>query len=82
MKSAAPQSDPPSFASKLGEIFVWVLVIVSPFLIVAGKESFRLPKLLVGEWLGLASVLCLAWNLRAADLKEAWRLPAVPCAIR
>jgi O-antigen ligase len=77
MKSAAPPSDRPSFASMLGEIFAWALVIVSPFLIVAGKESFRLPKLMVGEWLGLASVLCLAWGLRAADLRDAWRLPAV-----
>ncbi|MEA2561565.1 MAG: hypothetical protein QOH06_3069 [Acidobacteriota bacterium] len=77
MKSAAPRSDPPSFASTLGEIFAWTLVIVSPFLVVAGKESFRLPKLMVAEWLGLASVLCLAWNLRAADLRSVWRLPAV-----
>ncbi len=81
MKSAAPRTDSPSFASTLGEIFAWVLVIVSPFLVVAGKESFRLPKLLVGEWLGLASVLCLACNLRAADLKEAWRLPAVQAVL-
>jgi len=81
MKSAAPRSDPPSFASTLGEIFAWALVIVSPFLVVAGKESFRLPKLLVGEWLGLASVLCLAWNLRMVDLKEAWRLPAVQAVL-
>jgi O-antigen ligase len=77
MKSAAPPSDRPSFASTLGEIFAWALVIVSPFLVVAGKESFRLPKLMVAEWLGLASVLCLAWNLRGADLRSAWRLPAV-----
>src|SRR5688572_7175704 len=77
MKSAAPRSDPPAFASTLGEVFAWALVIVSPFLVVAGKESFRLPKLLVGEWLGLASVLCLAWSLRGAGLRDAWRLPAV-----
>src|SRR5688572_33348189 len=81
MKSAASRSDPPSFASTLGEIFAWALVIVSPFLVVAGKESFRLPKLLVGEWLGLASILCLAWNLRAADLRSAWRLPAVQAVL-
>ena len=81
MKSAVPRSSPPSFASTLGEVFVWALVIVSPFLVVPGKESFRLPKLLVGEWLGLASVLCLAWNLRAADLRNAWRLPAVQAVL-
>jgi len=77
MKSAAPLSDRPSFASTLAEVLAWALVLVSPFLVVGGKESFRLPKLMVGEWLGLASVLCLAWNLRAADLKSAWRLPTV-----
>src|SRR5215210_5325850 len=79
MKAAALLSDRPSFASTLGEIFAWALVIVSPFLVVAGKESFRLPKLMAAEWLGLASVLCLAWNLRGsrAELRDIWRLPAV-----
>src|ERR1044071_3602916 len=77
MKSAAPRTDPSSFASTLGEIFAWALVIVSPFLVVAGKESFRLPKLLVAEWLGLASVLCLSWSLRGAGLRDVRRLPAV-----
>jgi O-antigen ligase len=51
------------------------VVIVPPFLVFGGKESFRLPKLMAAEWLGLASVLCLAWNLRG--LRDAWRLPAV-----
>jgi O-antigen ligase len=77
MKPAVPQASPPSFASTLGEVFAWALVIVSPFLVIPGKESFRLPKLMVAEWLGLASVLCLAWSLRAADWRGAWRLPAV-----
>ena len=77
MKSAAPQTSPTPFASTLAEVFAWALVIISPFLVIAAKESFRLPKLMVAEWLGLASVLCLAWNLRAADLRGAWRLPAV-----
>lgn len=75
----APRSGPPPFVSTLGELFVWALLIVSPFLVVGGKESFRLPKLMLGEWLGLASVLCLAWNLRGSTvgLRDAWRLPAV-----
>jgi O-antigen ligase len=66
-----------AIASRLGEVFAWALVIVMPFLLFTGKESFRLPKLMVGEWLGLASVLCLAWNLRGVDLREVWRVPAV-----
>lgn len=75
----APPSQSRSSASTLAELFVWALVIVTPFLVVAGKESFRLPKLMVAEWLGLASVLCLAWNLRdsKAGFRDAWRLPAV-----
>lgn len=79
----APPTDPRSPISpivRLGEIFVWAVLIVPPFLFIPGKESFRLPKLLVSEWLGLASVLLLAWGLRGADgagLKEAWRVPAV-----
>ena len=81
MKPAEPRSDPPAFASTLGEVFVWALVLVTPFLVVGGKESFRVPKLLVGEWLGLASVLCLAWNLRGADVRNAWRLPAVRAVV-
>jgi O-antigen ligase len=34
---------------------------------------------MAAEWLGLASVLCLAWNLRSSDagLRDVWRLPAV-----
>lgn len=80
MKPAAvPRSTPP-FASTLAEAFVWALVIVSAFLVVPAKESFRLPKLMVGEWLGLASVICLAWNLRAVDLRRAWG-PAVQAVL-
>ncbi len=86
MKTAPPIPDPrPSTASRIGEIFVWAVLIVPPFLFVPAKESFRLPKLLVSEWLGLASVLILSWGLRSvggsggsgASLKEAWRVPAV-----
>lgn len=83
MKPAAPapRPAPPPFASTLAELFVWVLILVPPFLVVAGKESFRLPKLMVSEWLGLASVLFLAWNLRGARLGDAWRVPAVRAAL-
>ncbi|HET9227792.1 MAG TPA: O-antigen ligase family protein [Thermoanaerobaculia bacterium] len=82
MKPAdAPRSAPPSFASTVAELFVWALIVITPFLVVAGKESFRLPKLMVSEWLGLASVLCLAWNLRGASLRDAWRVPAVQAVL-
>lgn len=83
MKSAAPtpRPAPPPFASTLAEIFVWVLILLAPFLLVTGKESFRLPKLMVSEWLGLASVLCLAWNLRGTSWRDAWRVPAVQAVL-
>jgi O-antigen ligase len=86
MKPPSRPAPPPplrlSAASTLGELFAWALVIVTPFLVMEGKESFRLPKLLAAEWLGLASVLCLAWALRGSGaglslLRGAWRLPAV-----
>ncbi|HWM94021.1 MAG TPA: O-antigen ligase family protein [Thermoanaerobaculia bacterium] len=78
----APRSSSSSLASTLAEIFVWAILIITPFLFVPAKESFRLPKLLVAEWLAMASLLCLAWNLRnsgagGAGLRDVWRLPAV-----
>jgi O-antigen ligase len=79
VRASAPQPPPRPLASTLGELLVWAVVLVTPFLVMAGKESFRLPKLMVAEWLGLASVLCLAWNLRDSKggLRDAWRLPAI-----
>lgn len=78
--SPPPASRP--LASTVGELFVWAVMLVTPFLVMAGKESFRLPKLMAAEWLGLASVLCLAWNLRSPGAGpggawRVWRLPAV-----
>lgn len=75
-----------SIASRIGELLVWALVLVTPFLVMAGKESFRLPKLMAAEWLGLASVLCLAWNLRGSDAAprdvwRVWRVPAVRAVV-
>jgi O-antigen ligase len=60
---------------------LWLLVLVPPFFLSpSAKESFRLPKLLASEWLGLLSVLLLAWRLRQVEeVRPArlWRLPAV-----
>jgi O-antigen ligase len=79
VRTSTPQPVQRSAASTLGELLAWAVVLVPPFLVMAGKESFRLPKLMAAEWLGLASVLCLAWNLRGsgAGLRDAWRLPVV-----
>ena len=66
---------------RLGTFFLWLLVLLPPFLFAAMvKESFRQPKLLASEWFALASLACLAWGLERAGrvrLADAWRLPAV-----
>ena len=51
-----------------------------PFLVMAAKDSFRLPKLMVSEWLALLSLLFLAWQIRRVErvrLADLWRLPAL-----
>src|SRR5688500_9006392 len=45
------------------ERLLWLLVLLPPLLVVpAAREAFRLPKLLVAEWLALASLIPLAWQ--------------------
>jgi O-antigen ligase len=57
------------------------VILVPPFLLAPGaKEAFRLPKLMASEWLALASLLLLAWQVRAAGTVRwagLWRRPAV-----
>jgi O-antigen ligase len=55
------------------EAVLWLLVVLPPVLPPAfAKEAFRLPKLMLSEWLGLASLLPLAFRLRAvAEVR--WR---------
>lgn len=66
---------------RLGTFFLWLLLLVPPFLFATlVKESFRQPKLLASEWFALASLTCLAWGLSRVEvvrLAEVWRLPAV-----
>ncbi len=78
MRSAAPRR--PATGSSFGDLLVWATLMVPPFLFLGGvKESFRLPKLMASEWLGLASLVFLAWKLRAVEAgpRDIWRLPAV-----
>jgi O-antigen ligase len=71
--------------TRWGYGFVWLLLMATPFLIApAAKESFRLPKLLAGEWLALASLLGLAWELRRAERvrwADLWRRPALRAVV-
>lgn len=75
---AEPPATPPGV--RLGTFFLWLLVLVPPFLFATmAKESFRQPKLLASEWFALASLAALAWGLRRVEEvhpADLWRLPA------
>lgn len=77
---ASPRSLRDPLDLRLGTFFLWLLVLVPPFLFASMvKESFRQPKLLASEWFALASLAALAWGLRRVDgvrLADVWRLPA------
>lgn len=70
-----------SLAVALGRLFVWLVVLVPPFVVsVNAKEAFRLPKLMASEWLALASLLCLSlrlWEVDEVKPADLWRRPAV-----
>ena len=55
---------PGSVLERLGHAAVWVLLLLVPLLVMpSAKDAFRLPKLVASEWLGLASLIGLAWGL-------------------
>ena len=60
---------------------LWLLVVVPPlFLWPMAKDPFRLPKLLLAEWLAIASLVPLAWALRRVETvrwRDLWRQPAI-----
>ena len=74
-----------SRAERLGVLAAWLAILVPPFLLApTADESFRLPKLMAGEWLALASVLLLSWRLRRApEVRPAdvWRRGAVRAVV-
>lgn len=75
----------PPLDLRLATFFLWLLVLVPPFLLATlAKENFRQPKLMASEWLALASLVCLAWGLRRVErvrLADLWKLPAVRLAL-
>ncbi len=88
MKSPRPSAAPPRKAPgdlRLGTFFLWLLVLVPPFVLAPeAAESFREPKLMASEWLALAALACLAWGLRRAGtvrLADLWALPASRLAL-
>lgn len=72
---------PGALSERLGLLAAWLVILVPPFLLsLSAKEAFRLPKLMASEWLALASLLFLAWQVRTVDavrLADLWRRPAV-----
>jgi O-antigen ligase len=79
--TSSPAREHRALSERLGLLAAWLLVLVPPFLLsLAAKEGFRLPKLMASEWLALASLLFLAWQVRKVDavrLGDLWRRPAV-----
>lgn len=85
-RKAAADPRPPAkakepFFQTLGTLAVWVLLVVTPFVVsTAAKEAFRLPKLLLGGWLALVSLFFLCWRLREVDEiapASLWRRPVL-----
>jgi O-antigen ligase len=74
-----------SAAEKLATLLLWLVVLVPPlYFSPSAKESFRLPKLMIAEWLGLASLVPLAWALRRVETvrwRDLWDLPALRAAL-
>lgn len=56
-----PSSRLPDSLTGLGRLLVWSLVLLVPVVILpSASDAFRLPKLMLAEWLGLASLLAFA----------------------
>ena len=70
-----------SAVAKLGLLVLWLLFLLVPVAFSrTAQENFRLPKLLLSEGLGLASLLLLSWRLRTVeriDWRAALRRPSV-----
>jgi O-antigen ligase len=79
--AALPRFKSLSPADKLLVVLLWLLVLLPPWWTQpAAKDSFRLPKQMLAEWLALATLLPLAWALRRVEvvrLAAIWRLAAV-----
>jgi len=65
-KPPPQQPAPRPLALRWAELALWVLFLATPLLVLSSaQESFRLPKLMAAEWLGLASLLALCFRLPA-----------------
>lgn len=62
-------------------LLLWLLVVLPPlYLSPSAQDPFRLPKLMLAEWLAIASLVPLAWALRSVEVVrwgDLWRQPAI-----
>lgn len=73
--TVAPAVPAPPSSARWAAIAVGALVVAVPLVMMpAARDQFRLPKLLAAEWLGLLSVLLLAWQVRVSDSSTVRRL--------
>ena len=74
-----------SFAASLPDLLVYATLLVPPFVLLPTlEEPFELPKLLLSEGLGLASLLLLAWRLRGVERvtpRSLWAVPALAAVV-
>jgi O-antigen ligase len=64
-RARRPAAPPRRRALQATEVLLWLVVLLPPLVLVpTAKEPFRLPKLMLAEWLALASLLPLCWELR------------------
>ena len=83
--TAAPGPGRRSFAPLFAELLVLAALLVPPFLVWPTLgDAFELPKLVVSEWLGLASLLVLAWWVQGVErvtLRTLWATPALAAVV-
>jgi uncharacterized membrane protein YgcG len=79
--AAAGPAERPLPEKRLALALLWLLVLLPPLYVsTSAKDSFRLPKLMLAEWLALASLVPLVWGLRRVEAVrwgDLWRQPAV-----
>jgi len=83
-KAAVPAAPAPAerpLAERLALLPLWLLAVVPPlYFLPSAKDPFRLPKLMLAEWLAIASLVPLAWALRRVEVvrwRDLWRQPAI-----
>ncbi len=83
-KAAVPAAPVPAerpLAERLALLPLWLLAVVPPlYFVPSAKDPFRLPKLMLAEWLAIASLVPLAWALRRVEVvrwRDLWRQPAI-----